>query len=159
MKTRVEVEGDTLIVTRIYDAPREEVFDAWVEVSKVQLWWGCAMTRAVRSEVEPRVGGRYRHHMTIEGAGEMTQESKFTVFERPSRLAYHAEPPVIEGQRLGEGMTVTVEFRDLGEQTEVCLTHTGLSLPILREQVPMGWSAAFDKLGRFLKGDPSLAAR
>jgi len=35
-------EDDNLIVSRVYDAPREMVFDAWFETSKVKQWWGCA---------------------------------------------------------------------------------------------------------------------
>ena len=71
MSTDVKFEDGHLIVSRVYDAPRELVFEAWVETSKVQQWWGCAECTSVRSEIDLEVGGRYNHHMTIAGAGEV----------------------------------------------------------------------------------------
>ena len=67
MSTDIQFEGDTLTLTRVYDAPREEVFDAWVAVNKVEKWWGCRQTTKVQSQIEPRVGG----HRTLKGPAEI----------------------------------------------------------------------------------------
>ena len=42
MATGTRFEDGRLIVTRQYDVPRELVFQASVETSKVRQWWGCA---------------------------------------------------------------------------------------------------------------------
>ena len=65
MTTNTTFENGDLIVTRIFKAPIEEVFDAWIETSKIKRWWGCAQCTDVRHEVEPKVGGKYNRHMTI----------------------------------------------------------------------------------------------
>ena len=58
MTTETKFEDGKLIVTRTYSAPKEAVFEAWVETNKVEKWWGCAQCTSVRSEIEPRVGGK-----------------------------------------------------------------------------------------------------
>ncbi len=151
MSTKTHYEKGTLTVTRIFDAPREDVFDAWIETSKVELWWGCADTTKVKSQIEPRVGGKYFHLMTIKDGGDFPSDGLITAFDPPAKLAY-----TVNGPEPGPGMSVTVEFSSLGDQTEVRLTHSGLP-DELSEIVAGGWSAAFGKLDLFLIEDAEAA--
>lgn len=150
MTTETKFEDGNLIVTRTYDAPRELVFEAWVETSKIQQWWGCAACTSVRSEVEPKVGGAYNHHMTIEGAGEVPGFGTLTEFDPPARLAYRGGDD--------DPMTVAVDFVEVGDgKTLVRLVHSGIpDMRVegdceLREIVREGWTAAFGKLGTFME--------
>jgi len=158
MSTRTTFEEGNLIVTRVYDAPREMVFDAWFETSKVKQWWGCAECTDVRSEIEPKVGGQYNHHMTIEGAGEVPGFATLTEYDPPARLAYTGSDP--EGP--DAGMVVSVDFSEVDGGTLVRLVHSGIpDMRVdgdveLREIVRGGWTAAFGKLGTFL-GAAALA--
>lgn len=148
MSTQFKFQGDSMIATRTYDAPREAVFEAWVETSKVQVWWGCAQTTAVKSEIEQKVGGKYCHHMTIEGAGEVDMVGRILAFEPPSKLAYELVPP--EGAPPDmPTMSVTVEFFERDGRTEVRLQHTGL-FGDMKEIVKGGWTAALEKLDQFI---------
>jgi uncharacterized protein YndB with AHSA1/START domain len=149
MKTEIRIEGDRLILTRVFRAPREEVFAAWVETSKVQAWWGCAEAASVRSEVEPRVGGRYDHHMTIPGVGEVPGCARLTEFDPPRRLAYVTQVPQGAGPQAGRPMTVTVDFVEVAGGTEVRLVHAGIPTEF-RGIVRAGWTAAMEKLARLL---------
>lgn len=159
MTTETKFEDGKLIVTRIYDAPRELVFEAWVETSKVQKWWGCDQCTSVRSEIEPKVGGQYNHHMTIQGAGEVPGFAKLIEFDPPSRLAYEApQAPNIEGT-----MVVSVDFSEVEGGTLVRLEHVGIpDIRVegdfeLREIVRTGWTAAFRKLGDLLSSETNVA--
>ncbi len=58
-------------------------------------------------------------------------------------------PPDWDGAPDIEGGTVTVEFTEVDGNTRVRLTHTGLT-PEISPHVKGGWSAAFEKLDRFL---------
>lgn len=153
MSTDVKFEDGNLIVSRWYDAPRELVFEAWVETSKVQQWWGCAECTSVRSEIEPRVGGSYNHHMTIEGAGEVPGFATLVEYDPPARLAYSSAAP--DGS--DDGMVVAVDFSELNGGTQVRLVHSGIpDMRVegdveLRAIVREGWTAAFGKLGTFLQ--------
>lgn len=152
MSTETRFENGNLIVTRVYPAARKDVFDAWVATHKVQQWWGCAMCTSVRSEVDPRVGGRYNHHMTIDGVGEVPGLGVLTEFDPPSRLAYRS--PAAHGPEAE--MLVTVEFTEVEGGTLVRLVHSGIpDVKVegdmeMRVIVRQGWTAAFDKLFGFL---------
>ncbi len=152
MSTETKFEDGNLIVTRVYDAPRDVVFDAWFETSKVQQWWGCAECTSVRSEIEPKVGGQYNHHMTIEGAGEVPGFATLTEYDPPSRLAFTSAAP----DDRDSNMIVSVDFTEVDGGTLVRLVHAGI--PNIRvdgnvellEIIRSGWTAAFGKLGAFL---------
>lgn len=144
MSTDIRFEDGKLFVTRVYAAPREAVFEAWVETSQVQQWWGCAQTTEVVSEIEPKVGGKYNHLMTIEGAGTFPGLSRFTEYDPPARLAYASE-----GSEVAPAMQVKVDFLEHPDGTEVRLVHEGLPEDLLQYVQP-GWTAAFGKLDTFL---------
>lgn len=149
MSTDIKYENGKLYVTRVYAAPRAAVFDAWIETSKVDQWWGCAQTTAVRSEIEPRVGGKYNHLMTIEGAGDFPAQATISEFDPPNRLAY--ESPASE---MAPAMKVTVDFLEHPDGTEVRLVHEGLPEDFV-DMVSKGWPAAFEKLEKLLTANIS----
>ena len=152
MTTETRFEDGKLHVIRTYDAPREAVFEAWVETHKVEQWWGCDQTVAVKSEIECKVGGKYAHTMTIEGAGEHPGAGTFTAYDPPARIAWEMPSPV----EPGAVMSVSVDFTEVEGGTRVHLIHAGIpdmevegGFP-LREIIQGGWSAAFGKLHGFL---------
>lgn len=152
MSTDVKFEDGNLVVSRVYAAPREAVFEAWFETSKLKQWWGCAECTDVRSEVERKVGGAYNHHMTIEGAGEVPGYATLTEYDPPARLAYTSASPAGPDSQ----MVVSVDFTEVEGGTHVRLVHAGI--PDIRVQcdvelnaiIRAGWTAAFGKLGTFL---------
>lgn len=152
MSTEVKFEDGNLIVSRVFDASREAVFDAWFETSKVQQWWGCADCTSVRSEIEPKVGGQYNHHMTINGDYEVPGFATLTEYDPPARLAFAGAAP--DGS--DASMVVSVDFSEVDGGTLVRLVHAGIpDIRVdgdveLREIIRGGWTAAFGKLGTFL---------
>ncbi len=143
--TDIRFEDGTLYVTRIYNAPREAVFDAWINTSKIEQWWGCAQTTAVQSDIEPKLGGKFNHIMTLKGVGDYPMSSCFTEYDPPAKLAYTAE-----ATDNAPAMKVTVEFLEHPDGTEVRLVHEGLPEDFIQYVRP-GWTAAFDKLEKFLQ--------
>lgn len=153
--TETRFEDGRLVVTRTYEAPRRLVFEAWIETSKVQQWWGCRDCTKVESEIDPRVGGAYNHHMTIKGEHEVPQLAILTVYDPPAKLEFAMATP--DGQEDGSGMKVTVDFTEVGERrTLVRLVHSGIPDAQvdggveLREIVRAGWTDAFGKLAKFM---------
>jgi uncharacterized protein YndB with AHSA1/START domain len=60
-KARSSVEGQALIVERIFQAPREHVWDAWTNPEHVARWWGFGGVPLFACEIDLRVGGTYRY--------------------------------------------------------------------------------------------------
>jgi uncharacterized protein YndB with AHSA1/START domain len=58
-------QGDTrdLIITRLFDAPRELVWKAWTEPERVMRWWGPIGFTSPVSRIDLRVGGEYQSCM------------------------------------------------------------------------------------------------
>ena len=56
METRTQNE---LIITRVFDVPRELVWKAWTEPEQMMRWWGPKDFTAPVCKADLRVGGKY----------------------------------------------------------------------------------------------------
>src|SRR5205807_8604970 len=56
----MKVEEKDLLLTRVFDAPRERVWKAWTDPKQVAQWWGPAGFTNPRCEVHARPGGVLR---------------------------------------------------------------------------------------------------
>jgi uncharacterized protein YndB with AHSA1/START domain len=136
-----------LRIERGFEAPREQVFDAWVNPTVLSRWWAPGEdwdTPIV--EVDLRVGGRYRLATRNVQTGEIhTVGGEYKEIERPERLSYSW---AWENERDRSTSTVTVEFRERGGGTTVLLTHTGLPSDESHRVHSHGWASVMDTLER-----------
>lgn len=49
-----------IVITRVYDAPRELVFEAWTNPEHIVRWFGPKGFELTTHEIDIRVGGRWR---------------------------------------------------------------------------------------------------
>src|SRR5438270_13274485 len=83
-----EVPAKEIVIERVFDAPRERVFDAFTKPEHLQKWWGPRMVSIPVAEFEARPGGRvFLAERALDGtmnylAGEVRE------IERPSRLVF-----------------------------------------------------------------------
>src|SRR5438128_10473572 len=52
-----------IVVTRVFDAPRELVFEAWTDPTRVVQWWGPHGFTTTIHEMDVRPGGVWRFVM------------------------------------------------------------------------------------------------
>ena len=74
-------------MNRIFDAPRQLVFDAWTKPELIQQWlgvWG-EWTMPV-CEVDLRVGGRYRFVWRNSSGADMGVSGVYREIARPERI-------------------------------------------------------------------------
>jgi len=142
--TESKFENDVLTVKRLYNAPRADVFDAWMSAEKMNQWYGPDGTREVKSDIVAKVGGIYNHEMIFEGGKSHKSEATITEYDPPVLFAYSSP-----GQNPGETMEIRVEFIEQGNATLVLLTH-GVSENMAKFVTP-AWTAAFEKLATFLQ--------
>lgn len=142
----IELDGDTLTVTRTFDAPRELVFEIWSDPDRIQEWSGSTDATSLEASVDFRVGGGYRHVISRPDTERLTMFGSYTEIREPERIVYTLgwEPLQVPPT------TITVDFYDLGGRTQVRLTHAGLAFPDMRIEVPKRWTAAFEKLDEVL---------
>lgn len=138
----------TLNLRRTFKAPRPEVFRAWTDPEELKKWWGPEGYATPSAEVDLRVGGKYRLGMMKLPKGETFYLSGvYREVRPPERLVYtwrwESEPE--PGETL-----VTVEFQEVGDATEVVLTHEFFPTAKAREDHNRGWNGCLDRLAKVL---------
>src|SRR5271167_2143559 len=108
-----------IVITRIFDSPRERVFEAWTDPEQKAQWWGPNGFTVTTREHDMRPGGKWLH--TMHGPDGVDYLSK-TIFEevvRPERIVYTNSG----GKKGAPGVhfRTTVTFKDLGGKTELTL--------------------------------------
>jgi uncharacterized protein YndB with AHSA1/START domain len=73
---------------RVFDAPRELVFDVWTDPKHVAEWWGPSGFTNTVQEMDLRPGGVWRFVMHGPDGVDYPNRIQFVEVERPSRLVY-----------------------------------------------------------------------
>jgi uncharacterized protein YndB with AHSA1/START domain len=102
----------SIVVTRLFDAPRDLVFDAWTDSRHVGNWWGPRGFTTTTHEMDVRPGGVWR--LTMHGPDGVDYQNKITYLEvaKPERLVY---------DHGGAAARVTVTFEDEGGKTRLTM--------------------------------------
>jgi uncharacterized protein YndB with AHSA1/START domain len=143
--------GQEVIITRIFDAPRERVFRAWTDPALVAGWFGPEHvdTPRERIRIDLRVGGRYELTMVRRGSGtEFAIGYEIIELVEPELIVLRSDPMPEMGMH--EPTVVRVELHDHGAKTRMTLTDSPQP-PAGRDHAEAGWRAAFDKLAAVLR--------
>jgi uncharacterized protein YndB with AHSA1/START domain len=138
--------GDSLRLTRIFQAPRTLVFRAWTEVEQLKKWFCPHAHWGLEVEADPCVGGSFRIIMKDRDSNQdHIVRGVYREVRPPERLVFTWQWE----DRPGFPETiVTIDFRDLGERTEVVLTHVQLPTAESRERHTHGWNGCLDRLAK-----------
>ena len=134
MKENTVSEIERMVVTRVFDAPRELVWKAWTDPKYVMQWWGPKGFTAPVCKMDFRVGGKSLFCMRTPDGYEgwnAVEYHEIVLHEKIVSLMYFSdsEGNKIEPEELGieqaiEGAYDVTLFEDLGNgQTR--LTHIG----------------------------------
>ncbi|MFN8507997.1 MAG: SRPBCC domain-containing protein [Dehalococcoidia bacterium] len=117
-KTNLTLEGEReMVVTRVFDAPRELVFKAWTEAEALLQWWGPRVFPTRVSTVDLRPGGKWHYCMVGPEGQESWGIAKYREIVPPERLVYTDWFSNKEGEPVGKPMEMTVEFTAQGRGT------------------------------------------
>ena len=75
-----------ILVTRVFDAPAELVFDAWTTSDLVKRWWAGDRGEVREAQIDLRIGGRWRWVMIANGGFEVAFRGEYREIDRPHRL-------------------------------------------------------------------------
>lgn len=153
MKSEIQVGDNRLQITRVFQAPRQLVFEWWTQAEKLQQWSLCKEATKCEVVMDFRVGGGFTQKMQIPMDGktcEFTVTGKYEEIVEPERIVYEADFGPATAR-------VTVEFFEQGKGTRVVLTHEGLPDETFRRNVSQGTGESFDILDALLAGQ-ALAA-
>jgi uncharacterized protein YndB with AHSA1/START domain len=144
---------DTLTVSRTVEGKRDRVFQAWTNPSEVKKWWtlGEGWTTST-VEIDLRVGGKFSYGNESETGASTEITGEYLEVEPPSRLVFTWRFPGAPS----EASTITVEFHELGTQTEVVVTHAKLTPEMVLGAIE-GWEAALGSLMMFMLTETGAA--
>jgi uncharacterized protein YndB with AHSA1/START domain len=117
-ETTVSTPANEIIITRLFDAPRELLFDTWTNPLHIPHWYGPHGFSTTVQEMSVVPGGDWRLTMRGPDGREFRNHIVFSEVDRPSRLVYqhHHEP----GSEFAT-QDVQVTFESRGSQTLLTL--------------------------------------
>jgi uncharacterized protein YndB with AHSA1/START domain len=118
----ITLPSDTdLLITRVFDAPAELVFEAWTTPELVKRWWGYETGEWLVCEVDLRVGGHWRW-VVREGDMEVGFHGEYRQIDPPHRLV---STEVFEGFPDGTSLnTMTLDEVDGVTTMRVLVQHS-----------------------------------
>ncbi len=138
-------------ITRLFRAPRELVFKAWIDPDQVAAWWApeeCEIPRET-VEIEPHVGGRIHFSMVeLDGGAVYPVRFKIVEISEPELLVLASDPEPEIG--LLHPMITRAVFEAEGEGTLVTVTQ-GPHTKEVQDRAAAGWLGSLDKLERLLR--------
>jgi uncharacterized protein YndB with AHSA1/START domain len=144
-----------LVITRVFNAPRELVFKAWTDPKLAIRWWGPRHHPATHMEMDPRPGGVWRHRLTSPETGHLWHHGVYREVVPPERLVFTFVWEE-EGERGVENL-VTITFAEEAGKTRLTLWQTPFQSVGERDGHSHGWNSTFDRLEDHLAQDGTSA--
>jgi uncharacterized protein YndB with AHSA1/START domain len=160
------------VITRIFDAPREEVFDAFTRPERLIRWWGPAGFAVAAATMDLRPGGSYHYGLRAPDGGMMWGKFVYREIVRPQLLVYfnsfsdeaagltrhplHPDWPL--------ELLTTITFTEHVEGTMLTLRWSPLSSALSderqcfdqsHESMRLGWGGTLDQLAAYLRNPPA----
>jgi uncharacterized protein YndB with AHSA1/START domain len=138
-----------LVITRLFDAPRELVWKAWTEREIVLKWLGPKDFTAVDFSLDPRPGGAWHSSMRSPDGKEYSNRGTVREAVEPERLVFTFAWDNEDGSP-GREMLITITFADRDGGTEMTFAQALFESAEDRDGHREGWSESFDKLTEYL---------
>jgi uncharacterized protein YndB with AHSA1/START domain len=138
-----------VVITRVFDAPRELVFRMWTDPKHMAQWWGPKGFTNPVCELDARPGGALRIVMRAPDGAEYPMKGVFQEMVAPERLVFTNIAVDREGNHLLEGIT-TVTFTEHGGKTKLTLQTRAVGIAPMAPQMlagmEAGWTQSLERL-------------
>jgi len=167
--TEARKEGaKDVVITRIFDAPRDVVYAAWTQPEHLARWWGPENFTNPVCEMDLRPGGRF--HIVMEGPDgerypmkgeylEVVPGERFAYTNDMSEQSEAWHDMLKPGRKKGDlephvHATTAVFFEDQGKRTRVTVRMTFVTEALrdshVRVGMNQGWTESFVRLDALL---------
>jgi uncharacterized protein YndB with AHSA1/START domain len=155
VRSEISPTEPTIVMSRIYDAPRSLVWEAMTEPRHVRQWWGGAGVSNPVCEMDVRPGGRWEHVMRFPDGRELHMSFIFLEVEEPARLVWQSADHRQKKEGGPPSSTIAVTLEDLGSRTAWKMVTTFRSMAERDAAVSIGFRAPIesssDRLVEYLK--------
>ena len=139
-----------IVVTRVIEAPRELVFEAFTRPEHVVRWWGPDGWTITNDDMDVRPGGVWRYTMLGPNGEVVPNRITYVEVDPPERLVFD-----LGSDEDGAGFRTTVTFTQAGSLTRILFSSVFPSAQA-REYVARefhaveGATQTLDKLGAYI---------
>jgi len=141
-----------LVMSRVFNAPREDVFRAYTDPKLIPQWWGLRSQTTTVEAMDVRKGGRWRYVCRDPSGTEYAFRGEYRDVEPPERIVSTFE---FEGMP-GHVVLETATFDDLVGKTKLTVTSQFESVEDLEGMLQSGmesgaretWDRLEELLGR-----------
>lgn len=145
-----EALGKDLVITRVFDAPRDVVWKAWTDPGEMAKWWGPHGFTTPVCKMDVRPGGAIELHMQGPEGPAMPMGGKFLEVNPPEKLVFTTFAFENEKGEYGLENLNTVVFKEEGGKTKMTLTAKLVKARHEFEQaikgMKAGWNQSLDRL-------------
>jgi uncharacterized protein YndB with AHSA1/START domain len=149
-------------ITRVVDAPRDKVWQAWTEPERLRKWWGPKGFACTHCTVDLRPGGLMHYCLRAPDGMEMWGRFIYREVVKPSKLVFVVAFSDAKGRITGHPMSPdwpqqmlsTVAFEAQGQKTKIivrwqAIEATDLERKTFEDGAPsmqQGWTGTFEQL-------------
>jgi uncharacterized protein YndB with AHSA1/START domain len=159
-------ESKELVLTRVFDAPRELVFQAWTEPEHLKRWWGPNGFTLPYCTVDLRPGGAIHFCMRSPDGFEIWSKGIYREIVPPERFVSTNYFSDEQGNKLTPGhygmpdwpteMLMTVTFEEKDGKTTMTVRQVSATdvLPEAgKKDAERGWGESFDRLAAYVTSE------
>jgi uncharacterized protein YndB with AHSA1/START domain len=150
-----------IVITRLFDAPRDLAWRVWTEPELVKQWWGPKNYTSPSATSDLRVGGKYLYCMRSPDGKDFWSTGVYKEIVRPERIVCtdsfadekgNVVPATYYGMSTDfpAELLVTVTFEVQATRTRLTLRHTGLLPGETSDATRAGWNESLDKYASVL---------
>jgi uncharacterized protein YndB with AHSA1/START domain len=151
-----------IVISRVFDAPRELVWEAFTDPKQVVEWWGPNGFTTTIHEMDVRPGDRWRHTMHGPDGTNYPNTSVFKEVVKPERIVYSHGGGKEDGP--GVSFEATWTFEAVGDKTRLT-GRSVFSTAAMRELVVKEYGAieggkqTLARLDQYLETAPVVVER
>lgn len=139
-----------LTITRVFDAPRARVFNAFIDPEQLMQWMGPRSHPIFEMRADIRPGGKWRFGLrSVEGDEVLWQSGTYREIVPNQKLVFTFvwDPTP---RKLGSETLIEITFADQGNKTLMTFRQSVFDSTENCDSHRAGWNSAFDRLGDFL---------
>ena len=140
-----------IVMTRVFDAPRELVFEAHTSCEHLKRWWGPRRYTMSVCELDFRPGGAYRFVQRGAGGEEFAFRGEFREIVPPERIVWTFE---FEGMP-GHVSVDTLTLEDIDGKTRLTARSMFASVEdrdaMLQSGMEEGAAETYERLAEYLR--------
>ncbi len=142
-----------LVMTRVFDRPREIVFKAWTDPKRVAEWWASQRFTTPVCEVDARPGGAIRIHMRGPDGTVYPMRGAYREVVAPERLVFTSLVVDDDDNPMLDGLT-SATFEEEAGKTKLTLQARAVAVVapavMYLDGMEAGWTESLDRLAEEL---------